>query len=126
MATCAFAIVRDENRRILLVQIAPPFAESHKWNFPGGVIEVDENINDGLTREVMEETSIKCVVTEKRDSFMTANGLDEINIYDADYIDGKIVVQEEEIIQAQWHTTHQALELALAFNIRDYILKLSV
>lgn len=55
MAVCAFAITRREDK-ILLVQIAPPFAESGKWNFPGGVIEDGEDIYTGLTREVFEET----------------------------------------------------------------------
>ncbi|MEI7918174.1 MAG: NUDIX hydrolase [Candidatus Saccharibacteria bacterium] len=124
MATCAFAIIKDNADRILLVQIAPPFAESHKWNFPGGVIEAGEDIIGGLVREVAEETNIKCVISKRIDSFMTPNGQDEINIYDATYISGEISVQENEIIQAKWRTIKQALELPLAFNIRDYITRL--
>ena len=124
MATCAFAIIKDNSNRIMLVQIAPPFTQSHKWNFPGGVIENDEDIISGLVREVVEETNIKCAVNEKIDSFMTPNDQDEINIYDAAYVSGEISVQENEIIQAKWCTIKQALELPLAFNIRDYIAQL--
>jgi len=34
MAKCAFAVVKNKDGKILLVQIAPPFREDHKWNFP--------------------------------------------------------------------------------------------
>ena len=109
---------------ILLVQIAPPFAESHKWNFPGGVVEKDELTKVGLNREVVEETNILCIVHEKKDSFITSNGVDEINIYDATYKEGEISIQKEEILQAKWFTPQEALGLPLAFNIRDYVSKL--
>ncbi len=120
MAICAFALIQNKDNQILLVQIAPPFAQSHKWNFPGGVVEPGEDVINGLVREVAEETNIQCSVTKKRDSFLTPNGIDEINIYDAIYVSGEISVQEEEIIQAKWYTVSQALEMPLAFNIRDY------
>ncbi len=124
MAVCAFALIQNKDNQILLVQIAPPFAQSHKWNFPGGVIESGEDIISGLVREVVEETNIKCAVNKKIDSFMTPNGIDEINIYNATYVSGEISVQENEIIQAKWYTVSQALEIPLAFNIRDYIAQL--
>ena len=48
MATCAFAIIKNNENKILLVQIAPPFREDHKWNFPGEVIEDGEEIPNFL------------------------------------------------------------------------------
>ena len=48
MATCAFAIIKNTDDKVLLVQIAPPFREDHKWNFPGGVIEDGEEIPNFL------------------------------------------------------------------------------
>ena len=48
MARCAFAVVKNKDGKILLVQIAPPFREDHKWNFPGGVIEDGEEIPNFL------------------------------------------------------------------------------
>jgi 8-oxo-dGTP diphosphatase len=124
MAICAFAMIKNQQNKILLVQIAPPFAESHKWNFPGGVMEAGESIDEGLLREIAEETNTRCVIHERLDSFMTPNGVDEINIYNATYIEGEIAIQEEEILQAKWFTPQKALSLPLAFNIRDYISKL--
>lgn len=123
MATCAFAITRN-NDRILLVQIAPPFAEANKWNFPGGVIEAGEDIKTGLAREVHEETGIVCSIGEKVDHFTTVNPDNDITIFDATYIKGEISIQEEEILEARWCTIAEALNLDLAFNIRGYVSQL--
>lgn len=123
MAICAFAIIRREDKT-LLVRIAPPFAESGKWNFPGGVIEDGEDIQVGLTREIFEETGVSCLIGEARDNFTTENPDNDITIFDATYVQGTIVLQEEEILEARWFTISDALNLNLAFNIRDYISKL--
>lgn len=120
MATCAFAAVRKKDK-VLLVRIAPPFAEARKWNFPGGVIESDEEIKTGLIREVTEETGIVCSVVAVRDNFTTTNPDNDITIFDAVYVQGKITIQEEEILEAKWFTLQEALALELAFNIEEYI-----
>lgn len=120
MAICAFAITHKEDN-ILLVRIAPPFAESGKWNFPGGVIEDGEDIRVGLTREVFEETGVSCLVGEIRDSFTTENPDNDITVFDAIYIQGEVAIQEEEILEARWLTIPDALNLELAFNIREHI-----
>ena len=120
MAICAFAITHKDDK-ILLIRIAPPFAESGKWNFPGGVIEDGEDIRAGLTREVFEETGVSCLVGEARDHFITKNPNNDITIFDAMYTRGTIVLQEEEILEARWFTVSDALNLSLAFNIREYI-----
>lgn len=126
MAICSFGIIKNQDDKILLVQIAPPYAESGKWNFPGGVMADGEKINDGLAREVREETSVVCIVLEREDTFTATNGIDEINIYHATYVSGDIIIQESEILQAQWFSTDDALKLDLAFNIRNYISDLNL
>lgn len=120
MALCAFAITHKEDK-ILLVKIAPPFKEAYKWNFPGGVIERGEDLKEGLAREVLEETGISCKITTQRDQFSTENPDNDITIFEAEYQDGSIAVQEEEILEAAWFTAAEALELELAFDIRKYI-----
>jgi 8-oxo-dGTP diphosphatase len=48
------AAVLDERGRVLAVRRR----DNHHWEPPGGVLELDETIQDGLVREVLEETGL--------------------------------------------------------------------
>lgn len=121
MANCAFAIVTKDTR-VLLVQIAPPFNHPYKWNFPGGVIEEGETIENGLVREVLEETGITCKVVKLRDNFSFAASGDNIFIYDAIYVCGSPQAQEGELLDVRWATIEEAQQLPLAYSIDSYLL----
>ena len=45
-------VITDDHGRALLIQRR----DNHHWEPPGGVLELDEAIEDGLRREVREET----------------------------------------------------------------------
>lgn len=47
-------IVTDDHGRALLIQRR----DNHHWEPPGGVLELSETIEDGLRREVREETGL--------------------------------------------------------------------
>jgi 8-oxo-dGTP diphosphatase len=47
-------VVTDDHGRALLIQRA----DNHRWEPPGGVLELGESIPDGLRREVREETGL--------------------------------------------------------------------
>jgi 8-oxo-dGTP diphosphatase len=47
-------IVIDDHGRALLIQRR----DNHRWEPPGGVLELGETIHDGLRREVREETGL--------------------------------------------------------------------
>jgi len=121
MATCAFAIIKNNDDKILLVQIAPPFREDHKWNFPGGVIEDSEELEIGLSREVLEETNIACKISDMIDKFSTNDPENDIHIFKGTYVSGEIKPQRYEILQAKWFTIDDALMLPLAFNTKSYL-----
>ena len=121
MAKCAFAIIKNNDDKILLVQIAPPFREDHKWNFPGGVIEDGEELEIGLAREVLKETNIACEISDMIDKFSTNDPENYIHIFDGRYISGEIKPQLHEILQAKWFTIEEALRLPLAFNSKSYL-----
>jgi RimJ/RimL family protein N-acetyltransferase len=55
----AAGFVRNENGEILLVR-------SHRdgWVLPGGIVEVGENVIDGVKREILEETGVIAEVGE--------------------------------------------------------------
>jgi 8-oxo-dGTP diphosphatase len=52
----ATAIIRREDEVVLVLQGAP--GEEPFWALPGGVVERDELIPEGLAREVLEETGL--------------------------------------------------------------------
>ncbi|SDR05573.1 NUDIX hydrolase [Thermostaphylospora chromogena] len=47
-------VIVDDRGRVLLTQRA----DNDQWQAPGGVLELDEGITDGLRREVFEETGL--------------------------------------------------------------------
>jgi ADP-ribose pyrophosphatase YjhB (NUDIX family) len=49
------AIITDDHDRALLLQRA----DNGHWEPPGGVLELGETIEEGLRREVLEETGLK-------------------------------------------------------------------
>jgi ADP-ribose pyrophosphatase YjhB (NUDIX family) len=98
---------------------------SGHWNFPGGVVETDESLEDGARREVFEETNIVCeieeiLMTDHNEKFDTS-----ITIFKAKYVSGEISIQEHEISEATWMTARKAINEPLAFNIKKALLKLA-
>jgi ADP-ribose pyrophosphatase YjhB (NUDIX family) len=47
-------VITDDHGRALLIQRR----DNHRWEPPGGVLELTEGIHDGLRREVREETGL--------------------------------------------------------------------
>jgi len=54
----AFAIIRDENARVLVSRRV----DSGWYNLPGGGVEPDESVPEGLIREVREETGLEVAI----------------------------------------------------------------
>lgn len=55
-------IFRDEE--VALVQRGGPPSEG-KWSIPGGLVELGESLEEGLRREVREETGLEVEVVER-------------------------------------------------------------
>ncbi|SCF07871.1 NUDIX hydrolase [Micromonospora mirobrigensis] len=49
------AVIPDEQGRVLVIQRR----DNGAWQLPGGVLELDEAIEDGMRREVVEETGVQ-------------------------------------------------------------------
>ena len=60
------AVIIDENDRLLLVQHVPEKKSfwSGKWMIPGGFLEFGEHLEEGVVREVLEETNLHVEILE--------------------------------------------------------------
>ena len=47
-------VITDDHGRVLLIRRR----DNQRWEPPGGVLELDETIHDGLRREIREETGL--------------------------------------------------------------------
>ena len=81
-----------------------------RWGIPGGGREGDETYEEGALREVREETTVECRITDLwgvRHEQRTAPGFDELLhnlrvVFDGRYEDGHIAVQPGELDGAAW------------------------
>lgn len=56
------AVVVDQGRVLLVQRGREP--SKGKWSLPGGMLELGESLEEGLRREVAEETGLEVVVVE--------------------------------------------------------------
>jgi NAD+ diphosphatase len=70
---CACAILVDEEGRVLLARRAHD-PEAGRWDLPGGFLEPDESPEDGLRREMREETGLDVEVGRYVGSFVDVYG----------------------------------------------------
>jgi ADP-ribose pyrophosphatase YjhB (NUDIX family) len=54
----AYAIVTDQEGRLLLCRIAPGFPLEGRWTLPGGGVDHGEHPDDAVIRELQEETGL--------------------------------------------------------------------
>jgi 8-oxo-dGTP diphosphatase len=54
------AVIVNDDDQVLAVQRR----DNGRWEPPGGVLELNESIEDGLTREVREETGLRVTIDE--------------------------------------------------------------
>jgi ADP-ribose pyrophosphatase YjhB (NUDIX family) len=70
---CACAILVDDEGRVLLARRAHD-PEAGRWDLPGGFLEPDESPEDGLRREMREETGLDVEVGRYVGSFVDVYG----------------------------------------------------
>jgi 8-oxo-dGTP diphosphatase len=109
---CVGALVRDEQRRLLMVRRAHEPAAG-TWSVPGGRVEPGETDAQAVAREVLEETGLvvkpgDLVGTVERP---TASG-DVYDIFDyaAEVVSGELAAATD-AADARWVGDHELLEL---------------
>lgn len=97
------AIIVDDDGRVLMTQRR----DNGKWEPPGGVLELDEPILDGVRREVLEETGLQ--VEPDRLTGVYKNMVRGIValVFRAHIIDGTPATSTEEAARLAWLTPDQ-------------------
>lgn len=116
----AYALIEKDNK-ILMIK-----SKQHgKWELPGGEIGLNETLNDGLKREVFEETGYRITTSDKvpisiEDRFFYAKDIDEyfksiLMIFNAELEnenqEKEKIDFENEISEVRWIETN---------NLKDY------
>jgi ADP-ribose pyrophosphatase YjhB (NUDIX family) len=121
------ALVRDEDGRVLLVQIS----ERGEWTLPGGLLEPDERPEDAAAREAHEEAGVELEVGAPIGVFggpefryEYSNG-DEIAfmlaVFAAEIRGGELRADGEETSAVGWFTSAELRDLPLTPRARTVL-----
>jgi len=85
------AVIRDESGRVLLVKHRPERGGfwQGKWICPGGKLELGERIEDGIRREIKEETNLEIRLTSPLAPFnriVESEGQTELHVIYINYL----------------------------------------
>jgi len=108
------AAVIDSQDRFLVIERA----DNGQWQPPGGVLELDEPIYAGLTREVSEETGL-IVVPERLTGVYKNMSIGVVNLVFRAHVAGGTETVSDETTQVAWWTAEQVTErMTPAFSTR--------
>ncbi|MGW3339661.1 NUDIX hydrolase [Streptomyces sp. NPDC001009] len=111
-------VIIDDNGRALLIKRR----DNGHWEPPGGVLEPEETIPDGLQREVLEETGIKIALPATLTGvYKNMTGLIVSLVFRCEAIDGTPTTGDE-TRALRWATRDEVTELtdeAYAIRVLD-------
>jgi 8-oxo-dGTP diphosphatase len=108
------AVVTDDRGDILVIRRR----DNGQWQIPGGVLELDESIHDGLVREVHEETGLWIVPGPLTGVYKNLT-LGVVSLVFAARIAGGTPAPSEEAVQvAWWSPTRIQAETPAVFAVR--------
>jgi 8-oxo-dGTP pyrophosphatase MutT (NUDIX family) len=131
-------IVRKQGRYLICKRSSSEKAFPNKWCVPGGKIEQKDFINTKkdtndhwlnifekiLAKEIMEETrlEIKDIGYVSSLIFIRPNGFSTIivSLY-ADYADGDVILQKDELVDYAWVDLEEAKKYDLIDNIYEQL-----
>ncbi|QFG26819.1 NUDIX domain-containing protein [Actinomadura sp. WMMB 499] len=115
----AGGIVRDDEGRILLLRhrLWPPY---RAWGLPGGYVNAGERLEDGVAREVREETSLKVAVADRPLRVASGFRFRVEAYYEAEVTGGRLDLDPAEILEARWFPVDD-LPAAMSPRLRTLI-----
>jgi ADP-ribose pyrophosphatase YjhB (NUDIX family) len=109
----AGAVIRDG--RVLAIRRR----DNHHWEPPGGVLEMNETIEDGLRREIKEETGLDVEPLRLTGVYKNIpRGIVSL-VFACQVTGGQLITDKDETTDARWLTADEIRELMdEAFAIR--------
>lgn len=110
--TCA--LIRNEEKEILVVQRGEGSSNSLKWEFPGGKIESGESPEECLVREIKEELSMDIIICGRISHVVYDYGVKQIKLipFICDTLDELPVLSEH--LDFKWITPEELLSFNLS------------
>jgi len=113
------AVIKDESDRVLLVKHRPERGGfwQGKWICPGGKLELGERIEDGVRREVREETSLEIKLISPVapfDRIVESEGQTELHVIYISYLAEKSegnLKPDSDVGEALWATREDILSI---------------
>lgn len=104
----------DDDGRVLVIKRR----DNGQWQAPGGILEASEQIEEGLRREVLEETGLR-VEPEQLTGVYKHMGLGVVALVYRCRAVGGVAGETDESVSVEWHTPDEvAGEMTEAFAIR--------
>ncbi|WP_045520792.1 NUDIX hydrolase [Neobacillus niacini] len=114
----AGAVVLNDEGKILLIR-----GPRRGWEFPGGIIEVGETIQDGVVREVKEETGIDIEITKFCGIYQNLKSSVCATCWQGKAIGGKLQTSSESL-EVGFFSVEEALQMVKWSNFRERIIKI--
>ena len=126
MATAAMGIIYDEEKKMILLEQR---SDNGMWCVPGGCLELGESLEEGLFREVKEETNLDIINPQffdvKANIHMIYPNQDEVYYTDIVYIiteySGELK-PDKESTRLEWVEVDELPDNILPTQI-DYLIK---
>lgn len=115
----AAVILDDDASQVLLIQRR----DNGRWEPPGGVLELDESIEDGLRREVREETGVEIHIEALGGVYKNMTRGIVALVYRCSAASAP-VTESEEAIAVAWHpvaSVNNLMPSAYAVRIHDVL-----
>lgn len=110
--------ILQKDGKYLLVQEKLPKAYG-KWNLPAGHADPGESTVDAAVREVKEETGLVVIADKEVFSEAIPERGREFHIFTAQTVGGKLIVQPDEIMDAQWFSLDEIYQLQKDDQLRS-------
>jgi len=95
-------VVVDDHDRVLVVQRR----DNGRWELPGGVLELEESIPDGMKREVLEETGVHVEPVRLTGVYKNIKVGVVALVFRARYVSGEPTTTDESQ-SVEWWTTEE-------------------